>query len=142
MNACACVAAVSGVWLLPTLNHPRAGLREAKRRAMPSSDQKPPGARNSYTGCTGARCNFTAAAGPRDAPSRKRPEGATMPTPDKLNEAYEAWRRANDEHVEMMRAVTSGEALDAEAMVRQVRKTDQLHAAWMDMVKRRDDPSP
>ena len=36
-----------------------------------------------------------------------------MPTPDKLNEAYEAWRRANDEHVELMRAVTSGAALDA-----------------------------
>jgi len=36
-----------------------------------------------------------------------------MPTPDKLNEAYEAWRRANDEHVDMMRAVTSGAPFDA-----------------------------
>jgi hypothetical protein len=62
-----------------------------------------------------------------------------MPTPDKLNEAYEAWRRANDEHVEMMRAVTAGEPLDAEAMARQVRNIDVMHTTWMDMVKRRDD---
>jgi len=65
-----------------------------------------------------------------------------MPTPDKLNEAYEAWRRASDEHVEMMRAVTSGAPLDAKAMKQLVGKVDVLHASWMDMVKRRDgDPS-
>jgi hypothetical protein len=62
-----------------------------------------------------------------------------MPTPDKLNEAYEAWRRANDEHVEMMRAVTSGATFDPEAMKQQIGKVDVLHASWMDMVKRRDD---
>jgi hypothetical protein len=64
-----------------------------------------------------------------------------MPTPDKLNEAYEAWRRANDEHVELMRAVTSGTALDAEAMARQVGKVEVLHTTWMEMVKRRDGES-
>jgi len=61
-----------------------------------------------------------------------------MPTSDKLIEAYEAWRRATDEHVEMMRAVTHGVKLDTDAMTQQVGRIDVLHATWMDMVMRRD----
>lgn len=61
-----------------------------------------------------------------------------MPTSDKLTEAYEAWKRAADEHVEMMRAVTHGAKLDADAMTQQVGKIDVLHATWMDVVMRRD----
>jgi len=59
-------------------------------------------------------------------------------TPDKLNEAFEAWHRAIDEHVEMMRAVTSGQPLDGEAMNVKVGEIDTLHGLWMDMVLRRD----
>ena len=59
-------------------------------------------------------------------------------TPDKLNEAFEAWHRAIDEHVEMMRAVTSGQSLDGEAMNVKVGEIDTLHSLWMDMVLRRD----
>ena len=40
-----------------------------------------------------------------------------------------------------MRAVTSGAALDAEAMARQVGKVEVLHTTWMEMVKRRDGES-
>ena len=61
-----------------------------------------------------------------------------MPTPDKLNEAFEAWHRAVDEHVDLMRGVTSGAALDAEAMAGKVNEIDALHATWMVMVMRRD----
>ncbi|MDB5826800.1 MAG: hypothetical protein JWQ73_1020 [Variovorax sp.] len=62
-----------------------------------------------------------------------------MPTPDKLNEAFEAWHRAGDEHVEMMRAVTDGQPLNSEAMTQLVGKIDALHATWMEMVMRRDE---
>jgi hypothetical protein len=62
-----------------------------------------------------------------------------MPTPDKLAEAFEAWHRAIDEHVEMMRSVTSGQPLDAEAMTQKVGEIDTLHATWMEMVMRRDE---
>lgn len=61
-----------------------------------------------------------------------------MPTHHKLGEAYEAWKRANDEHADMMRSVTSGAALDAEAMTLKLGELDVLHATWMDMVMRRD----
>lgn len=61
-----------------------------------------------------------------------------MPTPDKLTEAHEAWKRANDEHADMMRSVTSGARLDAEAMTLKVGELDVLHATWMDMAMRRD----
>lgn len=61
-----------------------------------------------------------------------------MPTPDKLNEALEAWHRAADEHVEMMRAVTAGQPLDVEAMRQKVGEIDILHGIWMEMVMRRD----
>lgn len=61
-----------------------------------------------------------------------------MPTPDKLTEAYEAWKRATDEHAEMMRSVTSGAKLDTVAMKQKIGELDVLHAAWMDMVVRRD----
>lgn len=61
-----------------------------------------------------------------------------MTTPDKLNEAFEAWHRATDEHVDMMRRVTGGEPLDATAMTRMVGEIDTLHATWMEMVAARD----
>ncbi|MGJ7541544.1 hypothetical protein [Variovorax sp. LT1R16] len=61
-----------------------------------------------------------------------------MPSTDKLTEAYEAWKRMNDEHAEMMRNVTSGAKLDAEAMTQKVGELDVLHATWMDMVMRRE----
>ncbi|MGJ7490195.1 hypothetical protein [Variovorax sp. ZT4R33] len=62
-----------------------------------------------------------------------------MPTPDKLNEAFEAWHRAIDEHVDMMRAVTTGQPLDVQAMTQKVGEIDTLHATWMEMVMRRDE---
>ena len=62
-----------------------------------------------------------------------------MPTPDKMSEAFEAWHRAVDEHVEMMRTVTDGHPLDVEAMTRVVGETDTLHASWMQMAVRRDE---
>ncbi|MDM0086375.1 MULTISPECIES: hypothetical protein [unclassified Variovorax] len=37
-----------------------------------------------------------------------------------------------------MRSVTSGAALDAEAMTLKLGELDVLHATWMDMVMRRD----
>ena len=61
-----------------------------------------------------------------------------MMTPDKLHEAFEAWHRAVDEHVDMMRAVTAGEPLDAASMTVKVGEIDTLHGLWMDMVLRRD----
>lgn len=64
-----------------------------------------------------------------------------MPTADKLTEACEAWKRANDEHVEMMRSVSSGAKLDAEAMTQKVGEIDVLHATWMDLAMRRDGSS-
>lgn len=62
-----------------------------------------------------------------------------MPTPDKLKEAFEAWNRAVDEHIDMMRSVTAGQPIDAEAMTQKVGEIDTLHATWMEMVMRRDE---
>ena len=62
-----------------------------------------------------------------------------MPTPDKMKEAFEAWHRAVDEYVDTMRAVTTGQPLDAEAMTQKVGQIDTLHATWMEMVTRRDE---
>jgi hypothetical protein len=62
-----------------------------------------------------------------------------MPTPDKLKEAFEAWHRAVDEHVDMMRSVTAGQPFDAEAMTQKVGEIDSLHGTWMDMVMQRDE---
>jgi len=62
-----------------------------------------------------------------------------MPTPDALNEAFDAWHRAIDEHVEMMRSVTGGQPLDADAMTQKLGEIDTLHATWMDMVMQRDE---
>ncbi|RZL63327.1 MAG: hypothetical protein EOP81_13065 [Variovorax sp.] len=61
-----------------------------------------------------------------------------MPTPDKINEAFEMWHRAVDSHVDLMRAVTRGEPLDAERMTQKTGEIDALHRTWMDMVRRRD----
>lgn len=62
-----------------------------------------------------------------------------MPTPDKLKEAFEAWHRAVDEHIDMMRGITAGQPLDAEAMTQKLGEIDTLHATWMEMVMRRDE---
>jgi hypothetical protein len=62
-----------------------------------------------------------------------------MTTLDNMKEAFEAWHRAVDEHVDMMRAVTAGQPLDAEAMTQKVGEIDTLHATWMEMVMRRDE---
>ena len=62
-----------------------------------------------------------------------------MPTPDKLKEAFEAWHRVVDDHIDMMRDVTDGAPLDAEAMTQTLGEIDALHATWMEMVVRRDE---
>ena len=62
-----------------------------------------------------------------------------MPTPDNLKEAFEAWHRAVDEHIDMMRGITAGRPLDAEAMTQKLGEIDTLHATWMEMVMRRDE---
>ena len=62
-----------------------------------------------------------------------------MKTPDKLKEAFEAWHRAIDEHVAMMRLVTDGSPLDGTAMTAKIADIDVLHATWMDMVLDRDE---
>jgi hypothetical protein len=59
-----------------------------------------------------------------------------MPTPDKLRECYDAWKRANDEHRDMMDAVMAGGPLDAEAMERKLGEIDVLHKEWMELVAR------
>jgi hypothetical protein len=62
-----------------------------------------------------------------------------MPTPDNLKEAFEAWHRAVDEHIDMMRGITAGRPLDAEAMTQKLGEIDTLHATWMELVMRRDE---
>jgi hypothetical protein len=59
-----------------------------------------------------------------------------MPTPDKLRECYDAWKRASDEHRDMMDAVMAGEPLDAEAMKKKLGEIDVLHQEWMELVAR------
>jgi len=49
-----------------------------------------------------------------------------MATPDKLNEAFEAWHRAIDSRVDMMRGVTAGQSLDGVALTRKVGQIDIL----------------
>jgi hypothetical protein len=62
-----------------------------------------------------------------------------MPTPDKFREVFEAWHRAVDDHVAMMRSVTEGAPLDGPAMSAKVAEIDELHATWTDLVLRRDE---
>ncbi len=62
-----------------------------------------------------------------------------MPTDDKLKEAYEAWRRAVDEHIDTMRNVSDGQPLEPLEMTRQLGEIDTLHATWMEIVLRRDE---
>ncbi|VTU30281.1 hypothetical protein [Variovorax sp. RA8] len=56
-----------------------------------------------------------------------------MPTPDKVRECFDAWKRASDEHRDMMDAVMAGEPLDVEAMERKLGQIDVLHKEWMDL---------
>ena len=65
-----------------------------------------------------------------------------MPTTDQLNEAFQAWHRAVDQHIDMMRDVTRGEALDSESMMLKLGEIDVLHGTWMDMAERRDQQQP
>jgi hypothetical protein len=61
----------------------------------------------------------------------------TMLTHDRLSEAYDAWKRANDEHQEMMRSVMNGGLLDVGAMKQATRQLDALHASWMNIAQQR-----
>jgi hypothetical protein len=56
-----------------------------------------------------------------------------MPTPDKFVETYDAWKRATDQHHDMMRAVMGGGMLDVEAMEQKLAEIDVLHANWMEL---------
>ncbi|VTU36658.1 hypothetical protein H4CHR_03969 [Variovorax sp. PBS-H4] len=59
-----------------------------------------------------------------------------MPTPDKFRECYDAWKRASDQHRDMMDAVMAGGPLDAEAMERKLGEIDGLHKEWMELAAR------
>jgi hypothetical protein len=54
-----------------------------------------------------------------------------MPTPDRFVEAYDAWKRATDQHQDMMREVMNGGMLDMEAMEEKLAEIDILHEDWM-----------
>ena len=56
-----------------------------------------------------------------------------MPTPDKFRECYDAWKRASDEHRDMMDAVMAGGPLDTQAMERKLGQIDVLHKEWMEL---------
>lgn len=56
-----------------------------------------------------------------------------MPTPDKFRECYDAWKRASDEHRDMMDAVMAGGPLDVEAMEQKLGQIDVLHKEWMEL---------
>lgn len=58
-----------------------------------------------------------------------------MPTADKLMEAYNAWKRASDEHEEMMLAVTNGSSLEHEAMKAKIDEIAFLHENWMTVAR-------
>jgi hypothetical protein len=58
-----------------------------------------------------------------------------MPTPDKLIEAYNAWRRASDSHEQMMLAVTQGAKLDHAAMKQKIGEIAVLHETWTSIAR-------
>lgn len=58
-----------------------------------------------------------------------------MPTPDKLTEAYNAWKRVNDQHADMMLAVMNGAPLDHQAMAAKTGELDLLHENWMNLAR-------
>jgi hypothetical protein len=59
-----------------------------------------------------------------------------MPTQDRFMEAYDAWKRASDQHRDMMAAVMAGGSLDAEAMDEKRGQIDLLHKNWMELAQR------
>ena len=59
-----------------------------------------------------------------------------MPTPDKFRECYDTWKRASDEHRDMMDAVMTGGPLDVEAMEQKLGQIDVLHKEWMELAAR------
>jgi len=58
-----------------------------------------------------------------------------MSTQDKLTEAYDAWKRATDEHLDMMDSVMNGGLLDVNGMMQKTRQIDALHATWMEIAQ-------
>lgn len=58
-----------------------------------------------------------------------------MPTPDKFVEAYDAWKRASDQHHDMMKAVMDGGMLDVEAMDQKRADIEFLHQNWMKLAE-------
>ncbi|MEJ8853486.1 hypothetical protein WKW79_02840 [Variovorax robiniae] len=54
-----------------------------------------------------------------------------MTTQDQLTEAYDAWKRATDQHQDMMASVMNGGLLDVRAMKQKTEQIDALHAMWM-----------
>jgi hypothetical protein len=69
-------------------------------------------------------------AGPKPATARR-----PMTSRDKLAEAYEAWKRAADQHNDMMRSVMEGKPLDGEAMKQKLGEIESLHATWMELAQ-------
>ncbi|KWT98833.1 MULTISPECIES: hypothetical protein [unclassified Variovorax] len=65
-----------------------------------------------------------------------------MPTPDKFRECYDAWKRASDEHRDMMDAVMAGGPLDVEAMERKLGQIDVLHKEWMGLAAQMSTRTP
>ena len=65
-----------------------------------------------------------------------------MPTPDKFRECYDAWKRASDEHRDMMDAVMAGGPLDVEAMERKLGQIDVLHTEWMGLAAQMSTRTP
>ena len=56
-----------------------------------------------------------------------------MTTPDGFVEAYDAWKRASDQHAEMMAKVMAGDMLDVDAMQGKIAEIDALHSNWMNL---------
>jgi hypothetical protein len=51
-------------------------------------------------------------------------------------EAYQAWKRAADEHQVAVRAIMDGSVLHAEAMQYALADIDVLHERWMNLAMR------
>jgi hypothetical protein len=64
---------------------------------------------------------------------------AVRATHDKLVEVYEAWKRAGDEHRDMMDDVMQGKPLDAEAMKQKRTEIEALHGDWIALASRHVD---
>jgi hypothetical protein len=97
-------------------------------------------AARSYSQWTGFCSRFTTNIGDDTHAENSRTETrnraeAAMTSRDKLAEAYEAWKRASDQHNDMMRNVMEGKPLDGEAMKQKLGEIELLHAAWMELAQ-------